>query len=368
MQTWQKLRSNPDFREKYFIREKVIHAIRTFFQRRNYHEVETPLLVPSVIPESYLENFTTTLLTRNKEKKQLFLTSSPEASIKKLLVAGIGNCFEITKSFRNGETHSNLHNPEFTILEWYQVGKDYFDVMKECELLIIYIKNQISKIKNTNKKSKISGSNSLVYQGRLFNMTPPFIRISICEAIKKYSGIEFDSITDKGGKTDSEIFSLDLIATTAIKKGYKVEKSSTWELLFNQIFLNEIEPQIARESRPVFVYDYPKPMAGLAKLHSKDPRLAQRFELYISGLELGDCYTELTDWKELEQRFKEQKREIERLGKSPVKTDEEFINALKIGLPDCSGMAMGIDRLVMLFTGIDNIADCLFFPISEILN
>src|SRR3989338_10309204 len=120
----------------YFIREKVIRAIRDYFYSQSFHEVETPLLVPGVIPESYLESFKTTLITRNRKRKSMFLTTSPEASMKKLLAAGMGNCFEITKSFRNTETGSLTHNPEFTILEWYRVGVQYMEIIKDCEELI----------------------------------------------------------------------------------------------------------------------------------------------------------------------------------------------------------------------------------------
>src|SRR3990167_8293058 len=125
--------------EGYFILEKVIRAIREFFYAKSFHEVETPLLIPAVIPESYLEYFETYLLDRNRGRRKMFLSTSPEASLKKLLAFGVGNCFEITKSFRNTETGSLTHNPEFTILEWYRVGAQYMDLIKDCEALITHI-------------------------------------------------------------------------------------------------------------------------------------------------------------------------------------------------------------------------------------
>lgn len=362
MKTWQKLRKDPKLWQRYFVREKVIRVIRKFFLERNYHEVETPQLVPSVIPESYLESFTTTLLTRKREKKHLFLTASPEASLKKLVAAGIGNCFEITKSFRNGETHSNLHNPEFTILEWYQVGADYFDVMEECERLIVHIGHFLARLQASALQRRIT------YQGKEIDMTVPFQRISVIQALKKYADVDFDEITNKSAIKDENIFSKECIFPVTKKKGYSIEKDSTWEQLFNQIFLNEVEPALAKENKPFFVYDYPKPMAALAKIKGDDPRFAQRFELYIAGLELGDCYTELTDWHEQKIRFDEQLNEIKRLGETNIKPDLDFIAALKEGLPDCSGMAVGIDRLVMLFANCKTVQETLLFPLDELID
>lgn len=328
------------------LREKVIDTIRNFFKKEKFHEVQTPLLVPSVIPESYLEHFVTTLFDRKRNKKRMFLTSSPEASLKKLIASGIGNCFEITRSFRNGETDSLLHSTEFTILEWYRVGVDYRKLMEDCENLFMHIYKNL-KTRNSNVKS-----NKILYQKQKIDLSPAWERISVIETLKKYANIDFDDIVD-----------IDKIRRIARSKGYNINKDNTWEEIFNQIFFNEVEPHLGTKGKPTIIYDYPKEMAALAKIKKDDPRIAQRFELYIGGLELGDCYTELTDWKEQEQRFKNELRIIRNSKKTTVRPDKSFIQALKKGLPECSGMAMGVDRLVMLFGDIKDIKETLMYNI-----
>ena len=342
------------------LREKIIDAIRDYFKKENYHEVETPLLVPSVIPESYLEHFTTTLFDRRRNKKKMFLASSPEASLKKLLVLGLGNCFQITKCFRNGETDSNLHSPEFTILEWYRVGVDYTAIMNDCERLFVHIFNKVksqpfdfaqgknAKVKITSKNSKLNKL-GLFYKNHNIDLSLPWERISVIEALKKYANVDFD-----------EIPNLEKICKKAKLKGYSVDKNNNWEEIFNQIFLNEVEPHLGTKGKPTIIYDYPKQMAALAKLKKDDPRVSERFELYIGGLELGDCYSELTDWKEQEARFNKELDLIQKSNKTSVKPDKDFIISLKKGLPECAGMAMGIDRIVMLFLDLNSIRDSKF--------
>lgn len=347
MQTWQKLKKNPKLWRKFFIREKIIQSIREFFLREKFHEVETPLLLPAVVPESYLEVFETHLLDRQRKKKRMFLATSPEASLKKILVAGIGNCFEITKSFRNTETGSTLHNPEFTILEWYRVGANYKDVMRDCQHLIGFILKSL-------KLPKL-----LIYQGKSVDLSSPWERISVPQALKKYADIDFDNITEKSSK----MFPSEKIALIAKEKGYHVEKNNSWEEIFNQIFLNEVEPHLGTHGKPTIIYDYPRPMAALAKIKSSNPRLAERFEFYIAGLELGDCYSELTDYKEQKKRFEEEQKIRQIKGKTSVYPDVDFLEALKAGLPKCSGIAVGIDRLIMLFTDSTSIDEVLLFPL-----
>src|SRR3990167_4994395 len=193
------------------LREKIIDAIRDYFKKENYHEVETPLLVPTVIPESYLEHFTTTLFDRRRNKSKMFLASSPEASLKKLLVLGLENCFEITKCFRNGETDSYLHSPEFTILEWYRVGVNYKIIMDDCENLFVYIANKLRATAN----NLIFNNLNIIYQGKIIDLTPPWERISVIEALKKYANVDFD-----------EIPNLEKICKKAKLKGYSVDKNN----------------------------------------------------------------------------------------------------------------------------------------------
>lgn len=342
MKTWQKLRAHPELWERYFIREKVLKTARRFFDEQGFHEIETPILIAYPPAESYLDVFETTLLNRQRKGTKAYLSTSPEVPLKKLMVAGIGNCYAITKSFRNMETQGKLHNPEFTILEFYRVGATYLDIIKDIEELMVFI-----------FRTLIQNSLTLTYQGTSIDLTPPWERLSVSRAFEKFAHINFEDFLDE---TKAR--------RIAEHKGYTIETNTTWEQLYNQILLNEIEPHLGQGS-PTILYDFPLSMAALSKKKSSDPRFAERFEFYIAGLELGDAYGELTDPVEIEDRFNEQMKEIKRLGKTSYEYDHDFIEALKVGLPTCSGIAVGIDRLVMLFADVTDIADTLFFPMGE---
>lgn len=336
MKTWQRLHDNPKLWERYFIREKTIRAIRTFFEKENFHEVETPLLIAHPPAESYLDVFETNLLDRYRKPTKAYLSTSPEIPLKKLMVAGLGDCYSLTKAFRNMETQGKLHNPEFTVLEWYRVNADYFDIMKDCERLL----------------QAIAG-NTLMYQRQKIDLTAPWERVTVADAFKKYAGVNFE-----------EFFDMDNAQKIAVGKGYTVKEGNTWEELYNQIFLNEVERKLG-VGRPTILYDFPSAVAALSKHKASDPRFCERFEFYVSGLELGDCYGELTDPVESEKRFDFQMKEIARLGKTAYDYDHDFIEALKVGLPKCSGIAVGVDRLIMLLADTKDLADTLFFPASE---
>lgn len=358
MSTWKKWPHDEKIRQTYYIREELNFLIRKFFRNKKFHEVETPILLPALIPESYYEYFKTHLLDRNLQKKTLFLSASPESSLKKLLTAGFGNCFEITKSFRNTEIGSNIHNPEFTMLEWYMVNADYKNSMDLLKNLFQYL------IVNLRKKKLLPHfkGNLLPYNNLEIDMSR-WEKISIRKAFNKYCGIDFNSLVDKNANSDNDIFSVSLIKTIARKKGYLVDRKNTWEEIFNQIYLNEIEPNLGID-HPTIIYDFPKPLAALAKLKSDNKLFAQRFELYIGNLELADCYTELDNWQEQQIRFDNDQYLRKKCKKYEITPDSEYIAALKKGLPDSSGVALGIDRTVMLFAGVEKIQDTLFFPLD----
>ena len=353
MKTLQKLKKNPQLWDKYFVREKVLTAIRRFFQDRKFHEVETPTLIARPPAESYLEVFETTLLDRARNPSKAYLSTSPEVPLKKLLVAGIGNCFALTKSFRNTETQSDLHNPEFTILEWYRVHANYKDIMEDCEELVLFINTYLERMGSNPRNLRPT---ELMYQRKHVDLSAPWERLSVAQSFAKWAGIDFGEFLDFTKAKE-----------IAMNKGYRVEKQTTWEELYNQIFLNEIEPHLGR-GKPTILYDFPSAMGALAKKKQSDPRFAERFEFYIEGLELGDCYSELTDAKEQKERFERELVEIKRLGKTFYAYDNDFIDALKVGLPTCSGIAVGVDRLVMLFANTKKIQDILFFPSEELFN
>jgi elongation factor P--(R)-beta-lysine ligase len=353
MKTWEKLKKHPELWDRYFVREKVLTAIRRFFLDRSFHEVEIPYLAPDLPPESYLEVFETTFLTRERRPLRAFLPASPEPFIKKLLVAGIGNCFSISKSFRNTENKSKTHNPEFTILEWYRTNADYMDIMDDCEELLVFINTYLQRMTGV---KDLKRPTELIYQGKKINLSAPWERLTVSEAFKQYAQIDLP-----------RALTFEALAPIAQKKGYSVGSEDTWEELFHQIFLNEVEQHLGK-GRPTIIYDYPASQAALSRKKENDPRFAERFEFYIEGLELGDAYSELTDWKEQKERFKEETIERKRLGKIDHPIDEDFINALKAGMPKSGGMAVGVDRLIMLFSDVVDIADTLFFPASEMFD
>lgn len=350
MSTWQLLKKNPTLWRRYLIREKVLRATRIFFDRQKFHEVETPMLIARPPAESYLEIFETKLLDRNRNILPGYLSTSPEVPLKKLMVAGLGNCYALTKSFRNMETQSKLHNPEFTILEWYRVGVDYKEIMKDCEQLLLFIHTYLHET----EENAESVSHNLVYQGRDIDLAAPWERLTMVEAFAKWAGVDF-----------MEFLVMKNARSIAKEKGYVVGQDTTWEELYNQILLNEIEPHLGK-GKPTILYEFPGSLAALARTKKSDPRFAERFEFYIEGLELGDCYSELTDWKEQQARFENELTKIKRLGKTMYDYDHDFIDALKVGLPHCSGIAIGVDRLVMLFANAASIQETLLFPVEEL--
>lgn len=316
MKTWQRIKNNPKLLDKYLVRERVVDTIRSFFKKQGFHEVSTPILVPVPSIEPNLEVFETELRTSLGKNRRAFLIMSPEFSIKKLLAVGIGNCFEITKCFRNEEEVSRLHNPEFTMLEWYRINSDYTDVMKDFEQLFV----------------KIIGSKKLVYQGDIYDLSTPWPRISVAEAFKKFAGRDVLKVSDED---------------------------------FYKIFFNEIEPELAKSKKPFFIYDYPVSQASLSRPKKGDPRFAERFEVFLAGLELGNCFSELIDWKEQKKRFESDRLMRKKLKKTDYPIDSDLIDALKSGLPVVSGIAVGVDRLIMLAADAPEISDTLFFPAGE---
>lgn len=348
MKTFQKLKQNPDLWEQYWVREKVIDAIRAYFKGEGFHEAEVPLLLPAPSTEPFLEVFETKLKDDNGNEWQGFLPSSPEFALKKLLSAGSGSVFTVTKSFRNGEGRSSRHNPEFTILEWYKTPGDYMDVAADFEKLMLYI---AQKVRPT--RSHLEG---LKYQGKEYSLKVPWEKISVAEAFENYAGIDTETMLDESKLKEA-----------GKMKGYQVEAKTTWEEIWNQIIANEIEPKLGITG-PTILYDYPVAQAALSKRSEKDPRFAERFEVFMAGLELGNCFSELTDWREQERRCMADLAERKALGRTEFPIDKDFIKALKMGMPETGGIAVGVDRLVALFANSSDIADTLFFPVAEMFS
>lgn len=342
MKTFQKLKANPELWRQYWVREKVIDAIRSYFKKCGFHEAEVPLLLPTPSTEPFLEVFKTQLLDDLGHKWDGFLPSSPEFSLKKLLSAGSGSIFTITKSFRNGEGRSSRHNPEFTILEWYHTPGDYMTVANDFEELMREISLAVG-----------GDGKTLNYQGIKYDIGKTWERISVAAAFEKYSGIDTATMLDR-----------DKLHVASKSKGYQVDSETTWEEMWNQIIANEIEPNLG-VAGPTIMYDFPVSQAALARKAS-DSRFAERWEVYLAGYELGNCFSELTDWKEQEARCSADLIERKKLGKTEYPMDTDFIEALKLGMPETGGIAVGVDRLVALFADTPSIAETLFFPVEEL--
>ncbi|GAB4218908.1 MAG: tRNA synthetase, class II [Candidatus Microgenomates bacterium] len=325
------IQTNVENLENYKIYLTVQKAVEEFLEKKGYLKIDLPVLSPALIPESYLEVFETEFRYFDKKEK-LYLTPSPELFLKRLLAYGLGDCYYLGKSFRNSDPPSKLHSFEFNMLEIYKLGVDYLQLADEVLEMLRDIDHKIqnSKIKNQNENVKLKIN---------FNK---WEKITVGQAFEKYAGI-----------SEKELFDHQLFIKKAEKKGYRVLGFS-YEDLWSQIYVQEIEPNLGKNGYPTLIYDYPKEFAALAKLNP-DGKTAQRFEFYINGVELGDCYTELTDWKEQEERFLNEDKERKKLKKIFHPIDKGFIEALKYGLKPCSGIAIGFDRLALIFAGVSNI-------------
>jgi elongation factor P--(R)-beta-lysine ligase len=324
-------------------RNKTLATIRAFFNNQDFLEVETPILTPSPGMEPHLTPFETELHHPNSDQKTpLYLNTSPELQMKKLLGAGFQKIYNITKVFRNGELGGDFHNPEFTMLEWYRQKANYQDLMTDCEQLICTL-NQEFNVRNPQKLS---------YQGQEIDLSTPWPRKSTQELFLEYCDIDllFNQSSEE-------------LAKTASSKGYDVAGCQSWDDIYFKIFLNEIEANLPKD-KPIFIYDYPASQAALARKSTETPFFAERFELYIAGIELSNAFSELIDPEEQHQRLQQEQEERRQMGKTVFPIDEEFLEALgKIDKP-CAGIALGLDRLIMLLTDQKSIKDVLLFPIE----
>jgi len=333
--------------DKYFIKEWTVQIIRDYFIKRGFHEVETPILLTEVPLEPNLF----TMKTKWKQRKiDFYLATSPESPLKKLIAQGIGNCFAISKVFRDLEDIGPTHNLEFSMLEWYEIGKDYRHLAKTTQNLILETYHKLLK------KLKLPLTNKLIYQGKTIDLTPPWKKFSLKELFWQFAKVDL-----------SKNLNTENIIKTAKEKGYNVEGINTWEPLYTQIFINEIENKLPQD-KPVFIFDYPTQLSPLCKLcpAPKDKGFSQRFEFYIGGMEIGNGYTELTNAKILEENFKneEKYRKKNKLPTHPY--DKQLVEATK-NFPDCTGIGLGVDRLAMLFADTANIEDVLYFPTSHLI-
>jgi lysyl-tRNA synthetase class 2 len=321
-------------------RARLAADIRAFLGSRGYTEVETPVLQPCPGMEPHLEPFATRYQARlGGEARDLFLQFSPEFAMKKLLAGGAGPIFQFARVFRNGEAGPN-HQPEFTLLEWYRPGLSLAGLMDETEALI-----------------RAAVPDGLRTPQRTVPTEGPFERLTVAEAFRRHC----DGLDILATAPDPDAPDVGLLAAAAARIGVRHRPGETWQDLFFRLLLGHVEPAIGRE-RPTFLTHWPAAEAALSRRDPADPRVALRFELFAAGLELANAYEELTDAAEQRARFAAWAEERRRLTGEGRAVDEDFLAALEYGLPACSGIALGFDRLAMLASGAARIEDVLWLP------
>jgi lysyl-tRNA synthetase class 2 len=287
------------------LRANLIQSIRLFFVQHNFLEVETPIRIPSPAPEEHIEAF---------PSGDWFLQTSPELCMKRLLAAGFPLIFQISKCFRADE-RGNKHLPEFTMLEWYVAKFNYLQLMKQCEEMIVAVVNDMGFAQD------------IIWQDKKINLALPWERITVQEAFKKYAPVTLEEALNKNK--------------------------------FDQILVDYIEPDLG-VNRPTFIYDYPAKLAALAKLKDSNANVAERFELYIGGMEIANGFSELNDAEEQRRRFEEALKLRAQKNWTQYSMPDKFLNSLT-SLPPSAGIALGIDRLAMILANTDKIDDVVAF-------
>lgn len=335
MSTWHELKDNPRFKEFYQKRAKIVGLTRAFFEREGFIETETPIAVALPGQEPELSPVSVTLHDPQGRAHRYYLQTSPEFAMKKLLAAGFEKIFQICKCFRDYESFGGLHNPEFTMIEWYRANATYKDIMDDTERLFKFVGDEL-------------GVRAVTWNNNTIDIMASWDRKTMKQVWHEYVGVNLDEYLDASA-----------MHTLARSRGYEVRDGEPYEDVFYKIFLNEIEPKLGAE-RPVFVCEYPAVMTSLSRLCSYDPRYAERFELYIGGLELANAFGELTDAKEQKNRLEADRAKRVVAGKETYSVDPDFIAALESGIPATGGIALGVDRMVMLFTGSTDINEVIF--------
>jgi lysyl-tRNA synthetase class 2 len=312
-------------------RELIRAAMRGWFAEQGFVEVETPILQVAPGAEVHLTGFATEWKTPDGKGQPRWLHSSPEFAMKKLLAGGVPRLFQFAKVFRNAEG-SALHHPEFTMLEWYRAGAGYETIMQDCAALLAAI-----------------GATELRWQDTVCDPTATPLRLTVAEAFARHAGVDlFATLGDA--------------ARLAQASGVAMHDGDSWDDMFFRVMLEKIEPYLG-VGRPTILCEYPIGMAALARAKPGNPHVAERFELYACGVELANAFGELTDPEIQRARLAADMAEKERLYGVRWPVDDDFLAALEHGLPDCAGIALGFDRLVMLASGAAHIEDVLWLPV-----
>jgi len=322
---------NPKVREVFITRSRIINAIRQFMEDRDFLEVETPMMQPKA-GGATARPFTT---HHNALGMDLFLRIAPELYLKRLITGGLERVYEINRNFRN-EGISTFHNPEFTMMEFYQAYATFEDLMDMTEELFVSV------------ALKISGELKFRYQDMEIDLTPPWPRISVKDAILRYHEIDPDVLENQ-----------EKAYAYACKLGLEVRESEPLGKLVTAIFEEVVEKKLVQ---PTFVTLYPVEVSPLSRRNAKDPSLTDRFELYIAGKEIANAFSELNDPEDQRGRFLMQVQEREEGDEEAHIMDEDYIRVLEYAMPPTAGEGIGIDRLVMLLTDSPSIRDVILFP------
>ncbi len=313
----------------------MYEALHAFFANRGYLQVETPVLVPAPGMEPHIEPFATCLdlSEAGGGMERLWLATSPEYAMKRLVAAGLQRIYQVCKAFR-AEPPSHTHNPEFTLLEFYREG-DMHGVMEDLEALVVAL-------------ARAFGHDGHLPGG--VSLATPFERLRVRDAFRTEVGVDLAELPEGDGAA----------LAAAIEAAVGRRYAGSWEEVFFAAFLDLVEPTLGR-ARPTFLTEWPAELAALARLRSEDPRWAERFELYIGGLELANGFSELTDAAEQRRRLEQEREERVRLGRARLPLDEAFLHAVG-RMPPTGGVAVGLDRLLMCLVGAASIGEVLLFP------
>ena len=316
------------------VRAAVLDAVRSFFRDAGFLAVEAPTLIRASAQEEHIQLFATEY-QGDKAKEQLYLAPSPELYMKRLLGVGFERIYQISRSYRNGEMGPQ-HNPEFTLIEWYRAYASYEEIMADVENLVAHV------------AESVLGRSSMVRSGREIGLQPPWERLSVRDAFARWAVIDLDACADA-----------ESLFRCARALGYdSARRGDSWEDLFHKILLEKVEPELAKMGA-VHLFDYPRQLAALAKLKEGDPAVAERTEAYLGGVELSNGYTELNDPVQQRERFAQGARS----GGAPA--DETFLAAMERGIPPAGGVALGLDRLVMVVVGASCLDEVIAFPLGH---
>ena len=324
-------------------RTAITRATRAWFEAQGFAEVETAALQVSPGNEAHLHAFASEAIGPAGERSPLYLRTSPEFAAKKLLAAGEPRIFELARVWRNRE-RGPLHHPEFTMLEWYRAAAPYEQLMADCADLM-------------RLAAETAGARRFEFRGKEVDPFAEPERLTLAEAFAAHAGIDLLATVDAAGETDREA-----LAAAARAAGVRVASDDTWADVFSRVLVERIEPKLG-EGRATILCEYPTAEAALARPKPSDPRVAERFELYACGVELANCFGELTDPAEQRRRFEAEMAEKARVYGERYPIDEDFLAALA-QMPPASGAALGFDRLVMLAAGAQHIEQVMWAPVA----